>query len=77
MMDELGGGDVFRLLSDYGGLGAMLFGGGNEDQRGMQEGDTVDYKSMTSRGLTISNPRRDGFLRSDTSLMDSLDVKSA
>lgn len=29
MMDELGGGDVFKMLSEYGGLGAMLFGGGN------------------------------------------------
>jgi outer membrane receptor protein involved in Fe transport len=27
------------------------------------------------RGLTINNPRRDGFLRSDTSMMDSFDVE--
>ena len=27
------------------------------------------------RGLQINNPRRDGFLRSDTSLMDSFDVE--
>ena len=77
MMDELDIIDVATMLSTFGGLGAPIFSAGSEDQRGMQEGDTVDYKSMTSRGLTISNPRRDGFLRSDTSLMDSFDVESA
>ena len=77
MMDELDIIDVASMLSTFGGLGAPIFSAGTEDQRGMQEGDTVDYKSMTSRGLTISNPRRDGFLRSDTSLMDSFDVESA
>ena len=77
LMDELDIVDVATMLSTFGGLGAPIFSAGTEDQRGMQEGDTVDYKSMTSRGLTISNPRRDGFLRSDTSLMDSFDVESA
>ncbi len=77
MMDELDIIDVAGMLSTFGGLGVPMFSGGTEDQRGMQAGDTLDYKSMTSRGLTISNPRRDGFLRSDTSLMDSFDVESA
>lgn len=77
MMDELDIVDVAAMLSTFGGLGLPIFSAGTEDQRGMQEGDTMDYKSMTSRGLTISNPRRDGFLRSDTSLMDSFDVESA
>ena len=53
MMDELGGGDVFRLLSDYGGLGAMLFGGGSEDQRGMQEGDSAQPGAYNARGCSI------------------------
>jgi outer membrane receptor protein involved in Fe transport len=30
---------------------------------------------MTMRGLQINNPRRDGFLRSETSFMDSFDVE--
>lgn len=77
MMDELDIVDVATMLSTFGGLGVPMFSAGSEDQRGMQAGDTLDYKSMTSRGLTISNPRRDGFLRSDTSLMDSFDVESA
>ena len=77
MIDELDVIDVASMLTAFGGLGAPVFSAGSEDQRGMQEGDTMDYKSMTSRGLTISNPRRDGFLRSDTSLMDSFDVESA
>jgi len=77
MMDELGGGDVFRLLSDYGGLGAMLFGGGNEDQRGMQEGDAAQPGAYNARGFTIGEPRRDGFLRSSTSGFNSFDVESA
>jgi outer membrane receptor protein involved in Fe transport len=77
MMDEMDIVDVAGMLSTFGGLGVPMFSSGTEDQRGMQEGDTMDYKSMTSRGLTISNPRRDGFLRSDTSLMDSFDVESA
>lgn len=77
MIDELDIIDVATMLSTFGGLGVPMFGAGSEDQRGMQDGDTLDYKNMTSRGLTISNPRRDGFLRSDTSLMDSFDVESA
>lgn len=76
LMDELGVVDVASMLSTVGGLGTPLLAAGNENQRGMQEGDGVDYKAMASRGLTISNPRRDGFLRSETSLMDSFDVES-
>src|SRR5688572_23971494 len=77
LMDELGVNDVGTMLTEFGGLGSPLLGAGSDAQRGMQEGDGVDYKTMTSRGHTISNPRRDGLLRSDTSLMDSFDVESA
>jgi hypothetical protein len=77
MMTELGGGDIFKLLGDFGGLGATLFGSGNEDQRGMQEGDGVQPEGMTGRGFAIGTPRRDGFLRSATSMMSSFDVESA
>ncbi len=77
MMDELGGGDVFRLLSDYGGLGAMLFGGGSEDQRGMQEGDSAQPGAYNARGFSIGEPRRDGFLRSSTAGFNGFDVESA
>jgi outer membrane receptor protein involved in Fe transport len=75
IMDELGVVDVAMMLSDLAGLGAPFLGV-NEDQRGVQDGDGRNYKAMMSRGLQISNPRRDGFLRSDTSLMDSFDVES-
>ena len=77
MMAELGGGDVFKLLSDFGGLGAMLFAGGSEDQRGMQPGDAAQPAGLTSRGFAISEPRRDGFLRSATSMFNSFDVEAA
>ncbi|MBI5692087.1 MAG: hypothetical protein HZC55_18560 [Verrucomicrobia bacterium] len=77
MITELGGGDIFKLLGDFGGLGATLFGSGNEDQRGMQEGDGVQPEGMTGRGFAIGTPRRDGFLRSATSMMNSFDVESA
>lgn len=77
MISELGGGDIFKLLGDFGGLGATLFGGGNEDQRGLQEGDGVQPEGMTGRGFAIGTPRRDGFLRSATSMMNSFDVESA
>jgi outer membrane receptor protein involved in Fe transport len=80
MMDELGVTDVSAMLSDYGGLGLPLFGGGgsgSDAQRGFQDGDLMQYQAMSSRGLTISNPRRDGFLRSETSLFDSFDVETA
>lgn len=77
MMNELGGGDIFKMLGDFGGLGATLFGSGNEDQRGMQEGDGVQPEGMTGRGFAIGTPRRDGFLRSATSLMNGFDVESA
>lgn len=77
MLNELGGGDVYTMLSDYGGLGAMLFSGGSEDQRGMQPGDAAQPTGLTSRGFAISEPRRDGFLRSATSMFNSFDVESA
>lgn len=77
LMDELGVVDVAAMLSDFGGTGMPILGSGNHDQRGYQDGDGVDYKSISIRGLVSSNPRRDGFLRSDTSLMDSFDVESA
>jgi len=77
MITELGGGDVFKLLSEHGGLGAMLFGGGSEDQRGMQPGDAAQPAGLTSRGFAISEPRRDGFLRSSTAMFNSFDVESA
>ena len=77
LISELGGGDIFKLLSDFGGLGAMLSGGGNEDQRGMQDGDAAQPGGLTSRGLSISEPRRDGLLRSSTSMFNGFDVESA
>jgi outer membrane receptor protein involved in Fe transport len=75
LMDEQGVVDMALMLSSLGGFGDAIQNSGNEDQRGTREGDSQDYKTMTSRGLTISNPRRDGFLRSDTSLMDSFDAE--
>lgn len=75
LMDELGVVDMTQMLSLLGGLGSATISGGNEEVRGDLEGDRQDPKSMTMRGLQISNPRRDGFLRSDTALMDSFDVE--
>jgi outer membrane receptor protein involved in Fe transport len=75
LMDELGVVDMTEMLSKLGGLGAAIIAGGNEEVRGDLEGDRQDPKSMTMRGLTINNPRRDGFLRADTALMDSFDVE--
>jgi outer membrane receptor protein involved in Fe transport len=75
LMDELGIVDMTEMLSKHGGLGSAIISGGNEEVRGDLEGDRQDPKSMTMRGLTINNPRRDGFLRSDTSLMDSFDIE--
>jgi len=77
LITELGGGDIFKLLSDYGGLGAMLFGGGSEGQRGTQDGDQAQPGGLSARGFTISEPRRDGFLRSSTSMFNGFDVESA
>jgi outer membrane receptor protein involved in Fe transport len=75
LMDELGVVDMTEMLSKLGGLGSAIIAGGNEEVRGDLEGDRQDPKSMTMRGLTINNPRRDGFLRADTALMDSFDVE--
>ena len=75
LMDELAVVDMTQMLSLLGGLGAATISGGNEEVRGDLEGDRQDPKSMMMRGLQINNPRRDGFLRSDTSLMDSFDVE--
>jgi outer membrane receptor protein involved in Fe transport len=73
LMDELNVVDMTEMLSKLGGLGSAVIGSG-EDVRGDLEGDRQDPKSMTMRGLQINNPRRDGFLRSDTTLLDSFDI---
>jgi outer membrane receptor protein involved in Fe transport len=75
LMDELGIVDTTKMLSEIGGLGPALIDGGSEGVRGMIEGDRQDFKAMTSRGLAISNPRREGFLRSEISLVDSFDIE--
>jgi hypothetical protein len=76
MLEELGGGDVFKSLADHAGLGPTLFGGGSEGQRGMQEGDELQT-AMTGRGFNVGAPRRDGFIQSRTSYANSFDVESA
>lgn len=73
IMDELGIVDMTEMLSKLGGLGPAVINAA-EDVRGTLEGDRQDPKSMTMRGLQINNPRRDGFLRSDTTLLDSFDI---
>src|SRR5207248_388871 len=57
-----------------GGLGPAVINA-SEDVRGMVDGDRQDPKSMSMRGLEINNPRRDGFLRSDTTLLDTFDIE--
>jgi outer membrane receptor protein involved in Fe transport len=74
MMDEMDVVDMTDMLSKFAGLGSAVIGAG-EDVRGDLEGDRQDPKTMTMRGLAINNPRRDGFLRSDTTLLDSFDVE--
>jgi len=74
LMDELGIVDTTDMLAKFGGLGPAVIGTG-EDVRGNLEGDRQDPKSMSMRGLQINNPRRDGFLRSDTTLLDSFDIE--
>ena len=74
LMDELDVVDMTDMLSKLGGLGSAVIGAG-EEVRGDLEGDRQDPKTMTMRGLAINNPRRDGFLRSDTTLLDSFDIE--
>jgi outer membrane receptor protein involved in Fe transport len=74
MLDDMGTVDMTDMLWKIGGLGAAVIGGG-EDVRGLVDGDRQDPKSMTMRGLQINNPRRDGFLRSDTTLLDTFDIE--
>jgi len=74
MLDDMGTVDMTDMLWKIGGLGAAVINAG-EDVRGMVDGDRQDPKSMTMRGLQINNPRRDGFLRSDTTLLDTFDIE--
>lgn len=74
-MDELGVVDMTQMLAQFGGLGPALSESGTVDFRGNVDGDRQDPKSMMMRGLQINNPRRDGFLRSDTTLLDSFDIE--
>lgn len=43
----------------------------------MQEGDGAQPAGLSSRGFSMSEPRRDGFLRSSTSGFSSFHVESA
>jgi outer membrane receptor protein involved in Fe transport len=74
MLDELGAIDMTDMLWKIGGLGPSAIGAG-EEVRGTLEGDRQDPKSMSMRGMLINNPRRDGFLRSETTLLDSFDIE--
>ena len=74
MLDDMGAVDMTDMLWKLGGLGPAVINAG-EDVRGMVEGDRQDPKSMSMRGLQINNPRRDGFLRSDTTLLDTFDIE--
>jgi outer membrane receptor protein involved in Fe transport len=74
MLDELGIVDLTDMLWKVGGLGPAVINS-NEDVRGTVDGDRQDPKSMSMRGLQINNPRRDGFLRSDTTLLDTFDIE--
>ena len=74
MMDDLNVIDMTEMLWKYGGLGPAVINAA-EDVRGTLEGDRQDPKSMMMRGLQINNPRRDGFLRSDTTLLDAFDIE--
>jgi outer membrane receptor protein involved in Fe transport len=74
MLDDMGTVDMTDMLWKIGGLGAAVINA-SEDVRGMVDGDRQDPKSMTMRGLQINNPRRDGFLRSDTTLLDTFDIE--
>ncbi len=74
MLDDMGAVDMTDMLWKLGGLGPAVINA-SEDVRGMVEGDRQDPKSMSMRGLQINNPRRDGFLRSDTTLLDTFDIE--
>ncbi|MBI5766474.1 MAG: TonB-dependent receptor plug domain-containing protein [Verrucomicrobia bacterium] len=74
MLDDMGVVDMTDMLWKLGGLGPAVINA-SEDVRGMVEGDRQDPKSMSMRGLQINNPRRDGFLRSDTTLLDTFDIE--
>lgn len=74
MLDDMGTVDMTDMLWKLGGLGPAVINA-SEDVRGMVEGDRQDPKSMSMRGLQINNPRRDGFLRSDTTLLDTFDIE--
>ncbi len=74
LLDDMGTVDMTDMLWKIGGLGPAVINA-NEDVRGMVEGDRQDPKSMSMRGLQINNPRRDGFLRSDTTLLDTFDIE--
>lgn len=75
LMDELNIVDMSIMLGQIGGMGVPMISGDTDAATGLLAGDRLDYKSITMRGLPSSNPRRDGFLRSDTSLMDSFDTE--
>ena len=74
LLDDMGTVDMTDMLWKIGGLGPAVINA-NEDVRGTVEGDRQDPKSMSMRGLQINNPRRDGFLRSDTTLLDTFDIE--
>lgn len=73
IMDELGIVDITEMLSKLAGLGNPVVNAA-EEIRGDLEGDRQTAAGISMRGLSISNPRRDGFLRSNSSPRDSFDI---
>ncbi|MDR0352410.1 MAG: TonB-dependent receptor plug domain-containing protein [Opitutaceae bacterium] len=67
--------DISEVLVELGGAGPPVQGNG-DTATGYQEGDLNDFKNFSIRGLTASNQRRDGFVRSDGTTLDNFDVDS-
>ncbi|MDR2674347.1 MAG: TonB-dependent receptor plug domain-containing protein [Opitutaceae bacterium] len=75
-MEDFGFTDISDLLVQIAGVGPPLQNSGSETATGYQQGDSTDFKSFSIRGLTASNQRRDGFIRSDGTTLDNFDVES-
>lgn len=73
LIRDLGATDASQVLAELAGFGLGRIGAG-ENATGMLRGDPANFNSFTGRGLPVSNQRREGFLLSPTTQLDTFDI---
>ncbi|WP_108825248.1 TonB-dependent receptor [Ereboglobus luteus] len=75
-MEDMGVVDLTEMLTKYAGFSEPVMGSA-ESARGFEPGDETDFKNLRVRGLEATNQRREGFLHSEGTTLDSFDLDAS